>query len=190
MAGGSGETRYFVGGKGGTELVQAVADKRDKIDAGFPVAQVAADEDGGLWAVDTDSVPHARTNGAWQVLPGKVRQLAASKGHLWALGTAAVAGGYDILEWTGADWKLVSPGAAGIQLSAANGVLWAVNGGAVPWKWDGTSWTFLPAPIHAIAAGPNGVVWGLRLDSAKNQWLPLKLEQGAWTDGAPPFPAD
>ncbi len=188
MVAGPGDTRYFVGGGGGAELVQSAADKRDKIDTGFPVAQVAADEDGGLWAVDREGVPHVRTNGAWQVMPGKVRQLAASRGHLWALGTAPVAGGYDILEWNRAEWKLVSPGAAGIQLSAADGVLWTVNGGGVVWKWDGTDWTPFMGPVHVIAAGANGMVWGLRLDSAKNQWLPLKLENGAWVEAGPPLP--
>ena len=163
------------------------------IETEFKAIQVAVDEENNLWAVDKDNVPHARTFKGhesipvWQTMAGKVRQLAASKGHLWALGTAPVAGGYDILEWNGTEWKLVSPGAAGIQLSARDGVLWAVNGGGVPWKWDGTGWTPFPAPIHAIAAGPNGAVWGLRLDSAKNQWLPLKLDNGAWVEAGPPL---
>ncbi len=189
MVAGPAGVRYFVGGASGTELARSVAEKREKMDTGFAVAQAAVDESGGLWAVDSDGVPHTQTRDGWQAMPGKVRQLAASKGHLWALGTVPVAGGYDILEWTGTEWKLVSPGAAGIQLSAADGVLWAVNGGGVPWKWDGKGWTFFPAPIHVIAAGPDGAVWGLRLDSAKNQWLPLRLDNGLWVEAGPPLAA-
>ena len=98
-----------------------------------------------------------------------------------------MAGGYDILEWNGTEWKLVSPGAAGIQLSAADGVLWAVSAAGTAWKWDGTGWTPYAGPFHVIAAGPNGAVWGLRLDSVNNQWLPLKLDQGAWVEAAPPL---
>ncbi len=185
MVAGPGDTRYFLGGGG--ELVRSSGEKRDKIDAGFPVAQVAVDEDGALWALDRDGTPHAQTKDGWQTMPGKLRQLAASKGHLWALGTTPVAGGYDILQWTGTEWKLLSPGAAGIQLSAVDGMLWAANGGAVAWKWNGTNWTPFMGPVQVIAARPNGVVWGLRFDSAKNQWLTLKLEQGVWVEAAPPL---
>jgi hypothetical protein len=163
------------------------------IETGFTAVQLAVDEGDNLWAVDKDNVPHAGTfkdwQTVWQTMPGKVRQIAASKGNLWALGTEPVAGGYDILKWTGADWKLVSPGAAAIQLSAADGVLWAVNGGGVGWKWDGANWTPYSGTIQAIAAAPNGAVWALRLDSAKNQWLPLTLKDGAWAEAGPGLPA-
>ncbi len=183
---GPGETRYFVGGNGGAELVKSAGDKREKIDTGFPVAQVAVDEDGGLWAVGTDGVPHAQTQDGWQALPGKVRQLAASKGQLWALGTTPAAGGYEILQWTGTDWKLVSPGAAGVQLSAAGGVVWAVNGGGVVWNWDGKQWNPLPGTLHAIAAGPGGVVFALQYDAAKDDWQLVRLVSGAWAAAETP----
>jgi hypothetical protein len=180
MATGPGETRYFVGGNGGTELVMAAGDKRTTVDTGFPVAQVAADEGGGLWAVDTEGVPHAQTKDGWQALPGKVRQLAASKGQLWALGTTPAAGGYDILQWTGSEWKLVSPGAAGIQLSATEGLLWAVNGGGVVWNWDGKQWVPHSGTLHAVAAAPDGVVFALQYDAAKDDWQLMRLVNGAW----------
>ena len=193
MTVGSHGTRYTVGH---SDFALEATHEEDgvTIRTDFSVAQVAVDEREWLWAVDREGVPHARTgwafdlSGSWQAMPGKVRQLAASEGHLWALGTAPVAGGYDILEWNGTEWKLVSPGAAAVQLSAAYGVLWAVNSGGTAWKWDGTNWTAIPGTVQAIAAGPNGAVWALRHESAKNAWQAVRLEKDAWTDAGPPLP--
>ena len=154
----------------------------------FRPTQMVMGEDGDSWQLDDDGIAHARVNQLWQTMPGKVRQLATSKGQLWALGTTPVPGGYDILHWTGSEWKLVSPGAAAVQLSARDGILWTVNGGGVAWKWDGTNWAAIPGTVQTIAAGPNGAVWGLRHDASKNAWQAVRLEEGKWMDAGPPLP--
>ena len=54
---------------------------------------------------------------SWQRLPGSAREVAVgADGSAWAIGQAAVAGGFKIYRWTGAGWATVSGGAVQITV--------------------------------------------------------------------------
>jgi hypothetical protein len=65
-------------------------------------------------------------------------------------------------------------------------VVWAVNGGGVVWSWDGKQWNPLAGTLHAIAAGPGGVVFALQYDAAKDDWQLMRLVNGAWAAAETP----
>jgi hypothetical protein len=126
---------------------------------------------------------------SWTVVPSPYRNEAELSGvaaiaanDVWAVGSrSGGAFGSLILHWDGQRWSLVDDGHAA-DLTALRDVVvngpkdvWAggsasgPNGTIVPFAehWDGTSWTGYPASsnteyaeFNAIAAGPDGGLWG------------------------------
>ncbi|MBI5092256.1 MAG: beta-N-acetylhexosaminidase [Candidatus Hydrogenedentes bacterium] len=125
---------------------------------------------GAPGAVDISSAPNAVS----QVRIGP-------EGELWALGASPTAGGYDILTWTGSDWKLVSAGAAATVLApGAHKQLYALNSLGVAFRWENGAWTVLPGHPSAIAAGPDSRLWVVMQGSRSKPLQLMTLDGAVW----------
>jgi hypothetical protein len=137
--------------------------------------------DGAVWLVTDKNTIRTRAGAEWKDVPGRVTRIAhGPKGALYALGADTLAGGYPILEWTGTTWNSLGADAAAVELAVGpNGVLWAVNSLSVSWFWKERAWTALPGQVSALAAAPNGALYGIALDPGNQAWTLIKQQTPA-----------
>ncbi|HUF08298.1 MAG TPA: tectonin domain-containing protein, partial [Rhodothermales bacterium] len=81
-----------------------------------------------VWGVNAGNQIWRYANGQWQQMPGAATAVAVGpKGDVWALGTSAVSGGKNILQWSAStnSWTAVDGGL--VQISVGPDGLWGVN---------------------------------------------------------------
>lgn len=161
---------------GGSTLLRWEKDAWVVVDGNAAGVSLGVASDGTLWLVGEDGSIRTCVDGAWSNVPGKVSRIVPGpKGECYALGVLEVAGGHEILRWTGADWSIVSPGAAAIGLTVSpDGTLWAVNCHGVIWFRTQNEWTAYPGLAGAIGIGGDGVLYALSLDPANQSWTLMK----------------
>jgi hypothetical protein len=123
---------------------------------------IAIGPDGSPWIVTGDHVLYRRTDAGWQVLPGRVSDVAVgAEGSVWALGPTyePTDGGQRIMCWRGGSWATVEGGAVRIAVDP-QGRPWVVNCRNELFCWtDHDGWRQLPGDGTDIAVGPDGSVW-------------------------------
>jgi hypothetical protein len=97
----------------------------------------------------------------WEKVPGGITDIdVGPEGSVWALGTAAVAGGRGIFRWNGSGWDNPAGGAVRIAVGP-RGVPWVVNNVGNIFRWNGTGWDVMPGLAVDIDIGADGSVWVL-----------------------------
>ncbi|NEZ54196.1 tectonin domain-containing protein [Adonisia turfae] len=97
------------------------------IDGG--AVRIAVDPSGSPWIVNNEGYIYRRVNDAWQLLPGRAKDIdIGGDGSVWIVGTNEVTGGYGIYQWNGSNWDVKDGGAVRIAVDE-DGNPWVVNNG-------------------------------------------------------------
>ena len=97
------------------------------IDGG--AVRIAVDPSDNPWIVNNEGYIYRRVNDAWQLLPGRAKDIdIGDDGSVWIVGTNEVTGGYGIYQWNGSNWDVKDGGAVRIAVDE-NGNPWVVNNG-------------------------------------------------------------
>ncbi|MFG6100561.1 tectonin domain-containing protein [Leptothoe sp. ISB3NOV94-8A] len=91
--------------------------------------RIAVDPAGNPWIVNNEGYIYRRVNDAWQLLPGRAKDIdIGDNGQVWIVGTNEVTGGYGIYQWNGSNWDVKDGGAVRIAVDK-DGNPWVVNNG-------------------------------------------------------------
>lgn len=158
--------RYALGTEpkpGGYPLLEWVDGAWKPASSGGVGVSLSIDAQGDLWLITDAHALLKRDANAWCEVPGPVVRLAhGPKGERYALSSATLAGGYDIVEWTGGGWRSLGAGAAAVEIAVTpDGVLWAVNSLGVTFARREGVWTAIPGMTQTLCAVAGGGLFGI-----------------------------
>lgn len=124
----------------------------------------------GFVANDKGDIFHYNGKG-WTQMQGKAKDVGVgANGTAWVIGTAAVAGGYEIFRWANNGWVKTPGGAVRIDVDP-QGNAWVVNDLGDVFRFVNNNWVVVPG-VKAVdvGVGANGAVFVAGRDGAAYRW--------------------
>lgn len=95
----------------------------------------------------------------WKAVAGSAKDIAVGPdGVAWILGSASVAGGFEVQRFNGSAFQTVS-GTGGVRIAAGPTGAWVVRRDNTIRRLEGSQWKTLPGTARDIAVGPGGEAW-------------------------------